>query len=83
MSVILACAIIAACSACSPKEDTSAYKWRDEWTEPEPQTPQIPDGPDNPGLPEIKGKPRYIWIDAAANFDDYGNSRENIRKDGI
>ena len=23
-------------------------------------------------------KPRYIWIDAAANFPDFANSKENI-----
>ncbi len=26
-------------------------------------------------------KPRYMWIDAAANFPDYANSRENITRD--
>lgn len=26
-------------------------------------------------------KPRYIWIDAAANFADYANSKENIERD--
>jgi uncharacterized lipoprotein YddW (UPF0748 family) len=26
-------------------------------------------------------KPRYIWIDAAANFPDYANSRDNIVRD--
>lgn len=26
-------------------------------------------------------KPRYIWIDAAANFYDYANSKENIARD--
>lgn len=26
-------------------------------------------------------KPRYIWIDAAANFPDFANSRENILRD--
>ena len=26
-------------------------------------------------------KPRYIWIDAAANFRDFANSRENITRD--
>ena len=26
-------------------------------------------------------KPRYIWIDAAANFPDYANSKENIARD--
>ncbi|MGC4234647.1 MAG: alpha amylase family protein [Niabella sp.] len=26
-------------------------------------------------------KPRYIWIDAAANFNDFANNRENITRD--
>lgn len=26
-------------------------------------------------------KPRYIWIDAAANFPDFANSKENISRD--
>lgn len=26
-------------------------------------------------------KPRYIWIDAAANFPDYANSKDNILRD--
>ena len=26
-------------------------------------------------------KPRYLWIDAAANFPDYANSKENIKRD--
>jgi uncharacterized lipoprotein YddW (UPF0748 family) len=32
---------------------------------------------------EIKNadKPRYIWIDAAANFPDFANSKENIVRD--
>ncbi|MDI9605405.1 MAG: alpha amylase family protein [Bacteroidota bacterium] len=30
---------------------------------------------------ENKEKPRYIWIDAAANFQDFANSRENIARD--
>ena len=32
---------------------------------------------------EIKNsdKPRYIWIDAAANFPDFANSKENIIRD--
>lgn len=37
-------------------------------------------------LDEDKGKnnadkPRFIWVDAAANFPDFANSKENIRRD--
>lgn len=30
---------------------------------------------------ETKDKPRFIWIDAAANFPDFANSKENILRD--
>lgn len=45
---------------------------------------------DDEGIPEwIWGgdeegsdlKPRYLWVDAAANFSDYANSKENIIRD--
>lgn len=35
--------------------------------------------PDPPS--DNKDKPRYIWIDAAANFKDFANSKENIERD--
>ena len=35
----------------------------------------------DPEPEKAEAKPRYVWIDAAANFDDYGNSRENIKAD--
>lgn len=45
----------------------------------------IPDWPwegdtDEPEQP-VEVKPRFIWIDAAANFPDYANSKENIERD--
>ncbi len=33
----------------------------------------IPEGP--------KTNPMYLWVDAAANFPDFANSKENIRRD--
>ena len=30
---------------------------------------------------ENSEKPRYIWIDAAANFKDFANNRDNIIRD--
>lgn len=54
------------------KDDSSdipEWPWNDNSTE----------KPEEPGGTEVK--PRYIWIDAAANFPDYANSRENITKD--
>src|SRR5574344_2204793 len=26
-------------------------------------------------------KPRYVWIDAAANFSEYADKKDNIRRD--
>ena len=37
------------------------------------------DFPDPPS--SNKEKPRFIWIDAAANFKDFANSKENIERD--
>lgn len=39
------------------------------------------DNPQNTPPPAKTTKPFYIWIDAAANFPDFANSRENIRRD--
>jgi uncharacterized lipoprotein YddW (UPF0748 family) len=36
----------------------------------------FPDGPVS-----NKDKPRFIWIDAAANFKDFANSKDNIARD--
>ena len=42
-----------------------------------------PDADDegNGGTPDNVEKPRYIWVDAAANFPDFANSKENIARD--
>jgi uncharacterized lipoprotein YddW (UPF0748 family) len=55
--------------ACTPENE---HPWNDDW-----------DTPDDPPKPEpvLTAKPRYVWIDAGANFDDYGNSRERIKED--
>lgn len=56
----------------------------------------VTDDPDNPNTPddpsdttgtgtvtpvEKPTKPFYIWIDASANFPDFANSKENIKRD--
>lgn len=41
--------------------------------------PEKPVEPDKPVV--TKEKPRYIWIDAAANFVEFANSKENIVRD--
>jgi len=57
-------------------EDDSTYKWRDSWDK-----GITPVDPDNPDLPEIVGKPRYVWIDAAANYPYYANDAAYIAAD--
>lgn len=71
-------ALAAFFSACE-KPDPMDYKWREEWRE-EAHKPG-PDTPDDTDLPEIKGKPRYIWVDAAANFVYYANDAAAIATD--
>ena len=57
-------------TSCSDDSDgIPGWPWNDNSTE----------KPDEPDVAEAK--PRYIWIDAAANFPDYANSKENIGKD--
>ena len=78
MRKILTCLLIAAAAflACTPDDDGN-YKWRESWREDVPEDP-ADEGPD---LPDVKGKPRYIWIDAAANFQYYANDALSIAQD--
>lgn len=62
------CFIIAVLSACASKNQ------KDYWGEKETPTPTPPPSAHNL-------KPRYIWIDAAANFPDFANSKEKIKRD--
>lgn len=39
------------------------------------------DDDDEKGTTQNADKPRYIWVDAAANFPDFANSKENIARD--
>mgnify|MGYP002623076200 CR=1 FL=1 len=75
LTLILACfALLAACTA----EDPHNYKWREAWSETEAPVPPDPSGP---FTPEIKGKPRYVWVDAAANYQYYANDAAYIAED--
>ena len=56
-------------ASCSEDKDMPEWPW----------TPDEPEEPDTTVV--VNAKPRYVWIDAAANFDDYANSRENIAAD--
>jgi uncharacterized lipoprotein YddW (UPF0748 family) len=55
-------------SACGTKED-STPPW--EWEDPEKPDPGTDDD----------SKPRFIWIDASANFPDFADNKDNIRRD--
>lgn len=47
-----------------------------------PETPEVPGTPDeNDELPPIIGKPKFIWIDAAANSYDLADNKDNIKRD--
>lgn len=68
---------LAAFVACEKPADENL--WNDNWNEdtqkPEEEKPEEE-------KPEVKeAKARLVWIDAAANFKDYANSKENISKD--
>ena len=66
----LVCLLLTVLCACSSK-DPKDY-WGKTGGGTEPLTPPTP---------SVEGKPRYIWIDAAANFPDFANSKENIARD--
>ena len=65
----------------------SCSKPKDNYVFPDGPEPEIPgNGDDNNDnddneLPPIIGKPKYIWIDAAANSFDLADSKENIKRD--
>lgn len=53
--------------SCGGEEERRDYTWNDD---------------DDEGGGEGKTeKPRYIWVDAAANFPDFADSKDNIRRD--
>jgi uncharacterized lipoprotein YddW (UPF0748 family) len=63
--LLLAAALLAA--ACSDDDNDS------------PTTPD--EEPDSTETVVTELKPRFIWVDAAANFPRFANSKENIRED--
>ena len=59
--------------ACTPEND---HPWNPEWGGGDGgETPEVPDPV------EPQAKPRYVWIDAAANFDSYANDADSIATD--
>lgn len=71
-----AAVMMLALTACGGDNDPSTPD-----TPPTPEKPDTPSTPDTPTDPEAGLKPRYIWIDAAANFPRYANSQDNIKED--
>ena len=72
--LIFSCIAVAclALASCEDDNELPAWPWGNGSTEEE-----------TPGdtVTVVEGKPRYVWIDASANFEDYANSRENIAAD--
>lgn len=66
--LFLLAAALFSVAACEDSGKNNLPEW--EWPSP---------GGD-PDKPKVE-KPRYIWIDAAANFPDFANSKDNIRRD--
>lgn len=71
-------------------DEVKEYPWNPEWDKYEPETPEEPEAPEEPETPEepespkpdmSKAKARLVWVDAAANFNDYANSEAKIKAD--
>lgn len=82
--LLIAAAAASAVSSCREKADP--MPWNPEWNGNGGEGDEDGDGSgdgNGSGTEDdgIIGKPRYVWIDAAANFADYANSEENIRSD--
>ena len=69
-------ALLFLATACTPSE--TGYKWREAW---DAGSGGGEGGAEQPELPEIKGKPRYVWVDAAANFSYYADDAAYISED--
>ena len=81
----------ALCFATACGDEGNAYKtpaWDLSGVTDDPDVPDTPDTPDDstsvepgPGPVVPTTKPFYIWIDASANFPDFANSKDKIRRD--
>ncbi|MBO5499818.1 MAG: family 10 glycosylhydrolase [Bacteroidales bacterium] len=77
-NIMLILSLVAFVACDDPNDDPL---WNNNWAEQTPQPDQEEPGPEDP-QPDVKeAKARLVWIDAAANFKDYANSKENISKD--
>ena len=78
-NIFLFLALSALCSCEKPEEE---YKWNDNWVEnSKPDEKPEEEKPEEEKPEQKTGKARLVWIDAAANFKDYANSKKNIADD--
>lgn len=61
---------LAFCLAACGDDSKGIPEW--DWGEAEPEQGQTD---------EAEEKPRYVWIDAAGNFEDYANNQDKIKAD--
>lgn len=79
-NIFLALSVFAFISCEAPEDD---YIWNNNWnetTDPE-QNPEEKPEEEEPKPEQKEAKARLVWIDAAANFKDYANSKKNIADD--
>ena len=79
-NIFLALSVFAFISCEAPEGD---YIWNNNWNEPtDPeQNPEEKPEEEEPKPEQKEAKARLVWIDAAANFKDYANSKKNIADD--
>jgi len=91
-SIFLALSLMFMTSSCEVEKN---YPWNPDWDKYDPEPAPEPENPEeNPGEEEekpgdepehqpdmSKAKARLVWIDAAANFEDYANNAETIASD--
>ena len=68
--IFMLAATLFSVAACDENKKSHTPEW--EWPDEKPD--------DKPDEPKAE-KPFYIWIDAAANFPDFANSKDNIKRD--
>lgn len=65
-----------------PAKEIPSWPWEDPVPVPTPPPgPDEPEEPEEPEKPLFTGKPRYVWIDASANFRYYANDKDAIASD--
>ena len=75
-TILILSTVLVTC-ACTGDKDKD-LPWDNNWKNEE--EPEDPSDPTDPSTDE-NGKPRYLWIDASANFYYYANDKEQIKAD--